>query len=478
MKDGFNIMVTKFNNKKNKKILCCVIDNLGLYQSGWAREISINLSDFMLHRLVMHHYDVYIGKEEDELIYAAYSENFYSHVVVIACGTSFKLSDRIFTSIENLCKREFSIAGHILDRGESYYELHHQFYVINLQEYSNLNFPKIGKEEDIEHYQISPIRSDECLNGDNQIPIQISSGNKLKLYSKKLHGWNILSTAFSQNKILIDVGNDIRDNKKYVYFEHDHVFLREVSNIYYNQFFCNNFFAATNSDSMHSEIPFNGPVEQYITVGIGFNWINNLNLIGFTKDTTVVFTDINHNCLKFMQAMLTDWDGIDYGKFYKDHLTIYPNNIYIDIDSYSSSANTQWTSFINSFDNWPDLWKRIKELHYEFINIDYMSSYNIDWIEPNKKTFINLSDVFTHAPYVATQSLKYRVACENRLINALNQKDPNIVLKLGSRSADGFHPNEERIRLDKVSNFDLTDINELKKPDWHLNDWISPKLLS
>ena len=470
-------MITKFYNNKFKKILFCVVDNLDLYQSNWAREISINLSDFMLHRIVSHQYDLYISKDEDLLINEAYIEGFYSHVVMIACGTSFKLSDRIFLAIENLCKREFSIAGHILDRGESYYELHHQFYVINLQEYSKLGFPKIGKEEDTIHSQLIPIRSNECLNGDSQIPLSITSGNKLKTYNKKLHGWNILSTALDKNAILIDVGSEIRDNKKYIYFEHDHVFLREVSTIYYNQFFCNNFFAAWNSDTLSTSISFDGPVEQYVTVGIGFNWINNLNLMGFNNDTTVIFTDINHNCLKFMQKMVTEWDGIDYGELYKGYLTIIPNNIYIDMNAYLIETNKQWNLFISKFDNWPTMWKKIKELNYEFINIDYMSSYNIDWITPNKKTFINLSDVFTHAPYVATQSLKYRVACENRLINILNQKDPNIILKLGSRSSDGFHPNEERIRLDKVSNFDLTDINELKKPDWHLNDWISPKLL-
>jgi hypothetical protein len=154
----------KFYNNKFKKILFCVIDNLDLYQSGWAREISINLSDFMLHRITSYQYDVYIGKDEDSLISEAYSENFYSHVVMIACGTSFKLSDRIFSSVEKLCEKDFSIAGHILDRGESYYELHHQFYIINLQEYARIGFPKIGKEEDITHLQIIPIRSDECLN--------------------------------------------------------------------------------------------------------------------------------------------------------------------------------------------------------------------------------------------------------------------------------------------------------------------------
>jgi hypothetical protein len=105
-----------------------------------------------------------------------------------------------------------------------------------------------------------------------------------------------------------------------------------------------------------------------------------------------------------------------------------------------------------------------------------MSTYNLNWIEPNRKTLLNLSDVFTHSPYIATQSLKYRISCENKLINNLRSIDPNINVIMTSRSADGYYPTTQT-KTGRVKDFDLTDINLLNKTPWHTADWTSVRML-
>lgn len=84
--------------------------------------------------------------------------------------------------------------------------------------------------------------------------------------------------------------------------------------------------------------------------------------------------------------------------------------------------------------------------------------------------------MFTHSPYIATQSLKYRVRCENALINKLKNVDPNINIIMTSRSADGYYPIPQTFN-GPVKYFDLTDINLLTKTPWHELDWTSPRLL-
>jgi len=224
------LMINKFNVIKQKRILCCVVDNLDLYQSNTAKEISVNLTDFMLHRFNLYSFDIFIGKNEDELLQEASKDEFYTHAVIIACGTSFKLSDRIFSAIERVCEKEFFISGHILDRnGHSHYknacfELHHQFYIVNLKQYAELGFPLVGQEENISYTQIKPERSVEYLYNDHEVPEWIKPGTELKTYDIKLHGWNILNVGLENNKTLIDLGLDIRNNKQYIYYEYDHVF--------------------------------------------------------------------------------------------------------------------------------------------------------------------------------------------------------------------------------------------------------------
>ena len=45
-----------------------------------------------------------------------------------------------------------------------------------------------------------------------------------------------------------------------------------------------------------------------------------------------------------------------------------------------------------------------------------------------------------------------------------------------SRSADGYYPISQTF-TGPVKDFDLTDINLLKKAPWHALDWSSPRLL-
>jgi hypothetical protein len=474
-------MVTKFRQTKQKSIVCCVVDNTETYSSGWAREVSVNISDFMLHRFDKHDYDILIDADEDKLLVSASAEG-YTHAVVIATGMSLGLSDRLFPAIEKICEQDFFIAGHILDRNENsywkngYYELHHQFYIVRLADYDELGCPFIGEQENISHTQVEPLRSIECKYNDHEVAEWIKPGTVKKQYDMKCHGWNIISVALQQDKKLIDLGDAIRTNKKYLYYEHDHVFLREMGDIYYNQFFCNNFTPAWNSDHLRDYQGITGPIEQYITVGIGVNWVRNLHQLGVTNTTRVVFTDINHNTLKFMKAMVEEWDGKDYAEFYRKHLPIMPNNLNRDINTYIDHTATEWSNFLANFTDWDSVWAKIKTLTFDYVLIDYMSTYNLDWITPGKNTVMNLSDMFTHSPYIATQSLKYRVSCENKLFNKIKQVDPAIFLIMTSRATDGFLT--ERQQQDGVvSTFDLTDINLLSKPGWHRQDWTSPRLL-
>ena len=271
----------------------------------------------------------------------------------------------------------------------------------------------------------------------------------------------------------IDIG-DIRNAKTYLYYEYEHVFLKELSNIYHNQFFANNFFAAWNSDELRTSIPIMGPVQQYVTVGIGLNWVKNLVIMGYTEDTTVIFTDINCNCIMYMQKMIELWDGVNYIDFYKQNCHIIPNDKSIP-DSYYAQIDLDFKQFTNTFDNWTEVWDNIKKLNFKYILTNYMANYDFDWLETDRTTVVNLSDLFTHSPYVFLHSLKYRIHCENKLFNMLVAKDPNINLMLTSRASDGFVDNNTMIG--KVKDFNLTNIEDMKCPPWHTNDWTTMKQL-
>ena len=470
-------MVMKFRTDKKQPIVFCILDVSDNCQSTEATTVCNNLSDFLINRFDLHGYDIFISKDEDDLLQSVATED-YTHAIVISSGTSLGLSDRLFDAVEDQCKEDFFIAGHILDRGDHPYykknacfELHQQFYIINLEQYKEIGCPSVGQEEWVEYQQIAPIRSKECLYGDPEIPVWMSKGTELKTYSVKLHGWNILNVALEHDKKLLTLNQRIRDSKKYLYYEYDHVFLRHLADIKQLQFFGMNFFAGWNSDQLRKDLPFDGPVEQYASVGIGFNWIKNLETVGFSNNTKVIFTDINYNCLMFMRKMVEEWDGKDYDEFYWTHKPMLPNNPPHIPPSYKDQIKEQWQKFLTTIDDWDSLWSKVKSLTYDYILIDYTASYNFDWLEPGKKTLLNLSDLYNHSPFIATTSLKYRISAENNLLQKLKNKDPNITLLITSRAADGFWKSKIEQRIDKVSNSSYTDITDLKIPSWHELDW-------
>ena len=465
----------KFCATKQKKIVYCIIDNTELCQSGWAKEVCKNISDNLIHKTLSYNYDVYISNSEDAVLREVANENYYSHAVIVASGTSLKLSEKLYRYVEEKCAEDITIAGHILDRGESYYELHHQFYILRLSDYIELNFPLVGVQADIIHTQVEPLRSEGNVH-DEYVPLWIKNGTTYKQYSAQLHGWHILSNMLSASKTIVDIGPDIRNSKQYLYYEYDHVFIKHLPDIYYYDFFCANFPHHSNTDSIDT-VQFAGPVDQYVTIGTGFNWIQLLTKFGYNNDTEVIFTDVNPNCLRLMEAMVTEWDGTDYRALYEKIVRpLIPVGPISITEDYYQQAHDNWVAVKDSVDDWDTVWQNVKKLTFKFILIDYTATYNLDWLQAGKNTFMNVSDLFTYASSVNLHPLKYRIACENKLIASLQDKDPTIMLHFSSRACSGFI-NEQLPMYCSVSEFNLIDINVLNTPPWHAGEWNSLRML-
>lgn len=458
-----------YNKVGQRKIVYCVLDNMEECDNLIAKDMSVNSIDFLIRGMVVNHYDVLISDNETELLHTA-SQGNYDHAVIVTTGTYLWMGDRLFKDVEKLCEQDFFVAGHVLDRGDFYLELHKQFYVMNLREYRDLGCPVVEEGAwfvDDQHEEYIPTISyvrDEVIDN-------MSIGEEKKIYKSKLHGWNILKLALEHNKRTIDVGHNIRMAKKYLYHEHEHVFVNEYPKIFHQQLFARNVVAPWNSDWVHNNIPFEGPVEQYVTLGTGLNWVRNLTLVGYTPDTKVVFTDINHNCLRFMKSMIESWDGVDYDKFYHSFEQFYPSGVPEDVFK-NLSANHEFEEFKKFFDNWADTWDNVRKLTFDYRLVDYTAEYDLSWIDSNKKTLINFSDLFNHAPLTPLQSVKFKIGAENRLLDKLKNINPDITVIFTSRAATGYKQFMDVPGLiGKVKDFALTDIEELKKLPWHTDDW-------
>jgi hypothetical protein len=461
-------MAIKYHIINKKKIVYCILDTLKECDSLVSKDISINTIDFLIRGAIEKNFDVLIGNNEQELLTTAVNDQTYTHAVVVSTGTYLWMGDRLFDDVEKLCENEFFVAGHILDRGDSYLELHKQFYIINLLDYRDFKCPSVEEGawfvNDIHEEYIPTISYIDT----NKIIDSMYIGTAKKIYTSKLHGWNILKLALENNKKTIDVGPHIRTAKHYLYHEYDHVFINAYSKIFHQQLFARNVVAPWNSDELYDSISFSGPVEQYITVGTGLNWIKNLTITGFTPDTTVVFTDVNSNCLRYMKEMINTWDGVDYDKFYHSFEQFYPSGVPENIFK-NLSAKHEFDEFKKFFNDWSDTWSKVRQLKFDYRLIDFTADYDLSWIDSTKNTLINFSNLFNYAPLTPFQSIKFKVAAENRLINNLSKINPEITVMFTSRAAIAFV--ESTTFISKVKDLTLTNIEDLKMLPWHTHDW-------
>jgi len=393
---NINMNVIEYRHN-SKSIAYCIVDNTADYKDGYTVELMKNISDYTISNLYGEGYDVFVSLDEDTIL--SHVANLgYQHAVVFSTGTEFIVGTNFFKEIEKLSKTDFFIYGHILDRQEAYYELHHQCYLINLEKYNILGQPAVGQQTlGSTHMQISPVRTVENLH-DDYTPLFISPGSSQTLYKHKMHGHNLISKGLMQGYQIVAFSENIRQYKKYYYPENPIEFLNQISWAHARYNYCMTEFVHTS----HTEIfHINDTYDQLIITASGVELLKYA-----TPDANVIVYDYNQKSL-------------DY---YRDVIT----------------------------------WKNI-----EFVKIDLMGISNIDnFIKfPEKKTLINISNIFCYEGTAMFCSLKYRLHMENMLLSKL-PSTWNVLIS--QRSCDGFTD----IRNGVIP------INKLKTPTWHMNgDW-------
>lgn len=397
--------VIQFNATKTK-IAYCVVDDTKSYQSQWSTEIVKNIADFTIGNLCTKQQSVFQGINEDQLLRHA-SDLGYEYAVVFSAGTEFINGLSFLNEVATLTETDFFIAGHILDRSDAYYELHHQCYVINLMKYAALDYPTVGQQElGSHHEQSEPIRSVDNIH-DNYTPTHVSQGFLRKMYHHKLHGWNILSTAFNFGLPVVVFNNQLRNNKKYYYPESQQEFLKHSAWLYARLNYCaTEFIHTSNTETINQQLT---DIEQVFAPASGVWW---QTCISRTLPVTVVLYDYNQRALDYWKINAPVLENVTY-KFVK------------------------------------------KDLLVDDLNLS-------KWFDPTKPTLINLSNIFAYEGTSTFYSLEYRMHKENQVLQHIKTVMPDAIINFSARASTGFVSSELT-----GTNLPLITYNSIRKPSWH-----------
>ena len=334
--------VIEFNPGWKTDIVFCFVDNTRSYSSN-TREFMKNQADGTLANIYKKGWTVYQWLDENTLLRHACNKG-HKWAVVFSTGTEFTNGTAFFDAILKLTKQDFFLAGHILDRNDAYYELHHQCYVINLEKYKDLEYPKIGQQElGATHTQYVPYRSIDNIH-DDYTPTEIGRGFTKKNYNHKCHGWNILSKAFDIDAGVRVFDENIRKNKRHFYPESPNDFYKNLSWAYHRLNFCQNTHIHTiNTETVHL------PVKQYkqiITPASGV-WFNDY----LEPGGTVIMYDYNRASLDYWKEQFPEYKYVKCDLLGEDNLLNYVDtSIKETLINLSNIFNYEGTVFFYSLD--------------------------------------------------------------------------------------------------------------------------------
>lgn len=361
------------------KITFCIVDDIDTYATNEIKTTIRNISDFTISNLYTKGYPVLVGKDENILLKQITTD----YAVLMSPGTEYINGIAFFDALEELIHQDFFIAGHVLDRTayDAYYELHHQCYVINMEYYKRLQCPTVGVlEKNVPHTQLEPIRSTENWH-DDYTPKYVLSGSKTQTYNNRCHGWNLLRLAFENSLPVIVFNESIRNNKRHYYPESEQDYYKNVEYILHKLDYCANEFVHTDNTE-HD----NGITEKYEQIVLPASGTLYLDLI---TNGRVVFYDYNQRALEYWEEHCPRKDGVEY----------------------------------------------------VFVRTNLLEELSIvDYLEPNLKTLVNLSNIFCYEGTAAKYSLKHRTLAEENLVNSLRKRIKNIKINFSLRANSGHPP--------------------------------------
>lgn len=367
----------EFYKTHNNKILFCCVDNSDSYLSDHTRTLIRNQSDYTISNIYQKGYSVLKGSDADQLLAAS---DGYDYAVVFNIGTEFINGLDFFHAVEELVKQNFYIAGHVLDRKEAWYELHHQCFVVNLNLHRRLGRTLIGKQMLNEQHEELFINRSQDNYHDDYTPKWVSAGNIISTYTHKCHGWQILREAFFNDLTVLVFDEKLRHSKRHYYPENQVDFEKHILWAYHRKDYCAEEFIHVANTETSNFIP-SRPFRQVITTASGIWYDQYIDKINPVK---VIFYDYNLKSLEY----------------WKKHVPIHNN------------------------------------VNYEFLHCDLLLGQDfLTAIDPSlgEDTLVNLSNVFNYEATTFFYSKEQRSKLEFAILDKLKKLIPDAWINFSSR---------------------------------------------
>jgi len=307
-----NIVRATFQN--NIDLAVCIFPSDMLLHNQ-LKEVMTDYTTFYAHRLeqVCSKLDILYAESIDQGL-EKYSQ--YKHILFMAAGVRIYDAEIILEIVEEIEKHpNYLAAAHILEWKNNWYELHHQFVLVNVGNWNIINRPKFGDWKSATDDLVVINRSIENFH-DDYTPLWIKDTGLRQLQYHNKQGWNFIDKGLRSGLSIINWNQSIRNKRTYYYPETDSdIFFKSYMNkhlsprlINYNQkklikeisTGVSNQIWAINSEHMHIQ----NADKKYNIVALpasGFKYLDIFKSNALNDNGTILIYDYNQLSLDWIK---------------------------------------------------------------------------------------------------------------------------------------------------------------------------------
>ena len=182
------------------------------------KEIMTDYTTFYAHRLqqVSDKLDIVYADSIDQ---GLLDHSNYKHILFMAAGVRIYDASIIHDIVKEIKDNpNYFAAAHILEWKERWYELHHQFILVNVENWNKIGQPEFGSWSKATEELVVIDRSIENFH-DDYTPLWIKDTGRRQQQFHSQQGWNFIDKALRAGLEIINWNHKIRSKRTYYYPE-------------------------------------------------------------------------------------------------------------------------------------------------------------------------------------------------------------------------------------------------------------------
>lgn len=371
----------------------------------------------------------------------------YDYLILMSAGNRIYNSKDIIPKIlsEFESNPSLSLMGHILDRFEEWYELHHQMIVIRTKHWIDSGKPLFGYDGDTDKSVPNIIRSEESFH-DGYTPLWVKKGEGETQFNTLRQGWNLLSSLLSSGYTISPFSNEIRRMKGYCYPEYNsEKFYSLIDNKEYSDDIDftkrvllggllnpNKVTWCFNTEEI--SILKSSNTEKYNVIALpsaGFKFLDVIKSNLLHDDGKVIFYDFNKNSLDWIEYVLSSntTNIIELVLNKPNHVRLIGKRAEKLINDNGQPTEDLLNNirevyeYFGGEDSFSEYLIKFRELDYELVNVDIVNDpLKLTYLLNEDNNLINISNIFSTDFLNLFYTMEEKEKMYNRFIKTLNSK--------------------------------------------------------